>query len=575
MIEARDRPALQHPGPVLGWRAVTRLVSEVGWRTRGKLEQMAVILLREMKQFLLTLEYIVQLKSQEESSNTEGILTSSLSSKAVKVNEEQRIKRLHRKDESLQAAIPRKRGISITPDKYDGSTSWIDYCEHFESCRAVNGWSGEEAGKILASCLRGQALRLLREQKQRMSFNDLKKKLANRFSDDGQAENHLLELKQRQRYEGETLKELGQNIRELTSLAYPELDYAVRERLAKGHFMDALTKPKLREAIFNSQDKTLDEVIHVAVVAEAFHKSEDQRMGTRGTSKYRGMTKEEEMDQQPADPTSEVVNTLISLKEEIVGLVAALKGAFQASKQTAQSDGKQQREKSAVSDGCCFYCGKKGHIKKKCRKRLKSEAQRQTEQHQQQISTNEERLPQRGVHGAANAARSDSPSTTNTTEPIGNSKHNREMHKGTLKGMYIPVIIAGQQLHFLVDTGATDTYISKAGYVKLIEQPSIEPTTERIMLANGSNMKVDGKIHTEVTIGQGKARVTLIIADVCGDGVLGMDNLLLLGAKLDLETATLETKWGSVQCRHEGNTTTCFRMVTTEMQTVPASWRQM
>ena len=182
------------------------------------------------------------------------------------------------------------------------------------------------------------------------------------------------------------------------------------------------------------------------------------------------MIKEEEMDQQPADPTSEVRNTLISLKEEIVGLAAALKGAFQASQQTAHSDGKQQREKSAVSDGCCFYCGKKGHIKKKCRKRLKdeaqrqteqqqrqasqqtahsdgkqqreksavsggccfycgkkgyikkkckkrlkSEAQRQTEQQQQQVSTNEERLPQGSVHGAANAARSDSPSTTNTT----------------------------------------------------------------------------------------------------------------------------------------------------------------
>ena len=63
----------------------------------------------------------VQLKSQEESSNTEGIQTSSLSSRAVKVNEEQRTKRLHRKDESLHAAIPRNRDISITPDKYDGS----------------------------------------------------------------------------------------------------------------------------------------------------------------------------------------------------------------------------------------------------------------------------------------------------------------------------------------------------------------------------------------------------------------------------------------------------------------------
>ena len=129
----------------------------------------------------------------------------------------------------------------------------------------------------------------------------------------------------------------------------PKLDYAVQDRLAKGHFMDALVKPKLREAIFNSQKKTLEEMIYAAVVAEAFHNSEDQRMGTRRTSKYsRGMTKEEEMDQQPADPTSEVKNTLISLKEEIVGLVAALKGAFQASQQTAHSDGKQQREKSAV-----------------------------------------------------------------------------------------------------------------------------------------------------------------------------------------------------------------------------------
>ncbi|XP_030847738.1 zinc finger protein 577-like [Strongylocentrotus purpuratus] len=99
----------------------------------------------------------IQLKSQEESSNTEGIQTSSLSSKAVKVSKEQRIKGLHRKDESLHAAIPRNRGISIiTPDKYDGSTSWIDYCEHFKSCRAVNGWNDEEAGKILASCLRGE-----------------------------------------------------------------------------------------------------------------------------------------------------------------------------------------------------------------------------------------------------------------------------------------------------------------------------------------------------------------------------------------------------------------------------------
>ena len=50
----------------------------------------------------------VQRKSQEGSSNTAGIQPSSLSSRAVKVNEEQRIKRLHRKDESSHAAIPKE-----------------------------------------------------------------------------------------------------------------------------------------------------------------------------------------------------------------------------------------------------------------------------------------------------------------------------------------------------------------------------------------------------------------------------------------------------------------------------------
>ncbi|XP_063952172.1 uncharacterized protein LOC135153474 [Lytechinus pictus] len=139
-----------------------------------------------------------------------------------------------------------------------------------------------------------------------------------------------------------------------------------------------------------------------------------------------------------------------------------------------------------------------------------------------------------------------------------------------MKGMYVPVTIGGTQLSFLVDTGATDTYISKSGYRKLQEKPTIQTTTEKVMLADGSQLEVDGKIHTEVIIGQGKARITLIVADICSDGVLGMDNLLQLGARLNLETATMEIKWGSVQCRHEDNTRTCFRIIATEMYTIPA-----
>ena len=50
------------------------------------------------------------------------------------------------------------------------------------------------------------------------------------------------------------------------------------------------------------------------------------------------------------------------------------------------------------------------------------------------------------------------------------------------------------------------------------------------MQADGSHMEVDGKTHTEVTIGQGKATVILFVPEVC----MGMDNLLKIGPKQKL-----------------------------------------
>lgn len=37
---------------------------------------------------------------------------------------------------------------------YDGTSSWLDYKAHFEACAAVNGWSEESIGMVLAVSLR-------------------------------------------------------------------------------------------------------------------------------------------------------------------------------------------------------------------------------------------------------------------------------------------------------------------------------------------------------------------------------------------------------------------------------------
>jgi len=63
---------------------------------------------------------------------------------------------------------------------------------------------------------------------------------------DGQAEMYLTELRVRKRRENESLRELGQRIQCLVSLAYLEIPADKRDRLARGHFVDAITDRDLR-----------------------------------------------------------------------------------------------------------------------------------------------------------------------------------------------------------------------------------------------------------------------------------------------------------------------------------------
>jgi hypothetical protein len=44
----------------------------------------------------------------------------------------------------------------VKPDKFDGSTSWVNFKSHFEICAELNGWMLTEKGMYLAVALQGQ-----------------------------------------------------------------------------------------------------------------------------------------------------------------------------------------------------------------------------------------------------------------------------------------------------------------------------------------------------------------------------------------------------------------------------------
>ena len=73
----------------------------------------------------------------------------------------------------------------------------------------------------------------------------------------------LAELRTRRRKPKETLQELGQCVR-------GNVYEAGQDRLAMGHFMDAVTKPEIRERLFRAEPGTLDEAIEAALGTSFF-----------------------------------------------------------------------------------------------------------------------------------------------------------------------------------------------------------------------------------------------------------------------------------------------------------------
>ena len=173
---------------------------------------------------------------------------------------------------------------NIIPDRLDGKTPWNEYISHFEACRVANDWDDAQARVFLAASLRGPALKALGSRvgdSSHLSYRGLVGLLDKRFGPGQLAENYLLELRYRRQGPKESIQELGQAIRELSMLAYPELPEEAQDRLARTHFMESLEDQSIREGLFRSKPSTLDEAIQAALATDNFYKLEEQRSGRR------------------------------------------------------------------------------------------------------------------------------------------------------------------------------------------------------------------------------------------------------------------------------------------------------
>jgi hypothetical protein len=145
----------------------------------------------------------------------------------------------------------------------------------------LNGWNEADQAHNLAVCLRGTALQVLTDLSpdDRRNYDRLMDVLNTRFGPANRAEMYMAELKGRRRHKGEPLRELGQEIRRLTSLAYPGMAIEWRERMAQQHFQDAVDDAEIRVRLFQATPQTLEQAITLALETENFYMIEARRNG--------------------------------------------------------------------------------------------------------------------------------------------------------------------------------------------------------------------------------------------------------------------------------------------------------
>ena len=236
------------------------------------------------------------------------------------------------------------RAVRINPGKFDGTGRWEDFlCQFRRACR-VNRWRDADLCELLCLHLEGTALEFVnglpvgRVQR----FEGLLEALGGRFGTARMATVYKCELKQRKRKRGESLPDLGQDLRRLTRLAYPSTTPEQQEEQLIDRFIEALVDRQQRLEVRRGRPRTLEEAIHLAMDAEAWE-LEEEESGKKGRA----------VSVTNVEPSKDALpNLLLNLTQLVESMGKKL--------ETLEAG---RVQKGPVK---CFQCGQVGHFKRQC-----------------------------------------------------------------------------------------------------------------------------------------------------------------------------------------------------------------
>ena len=141
-----------------------------------------------------------------------------------------------------------------------------------------------------------------------------------------------------------------------------------------------------------------------------------------------------------------------------------------------------------------------------------------------------------------------------------------------IEGLFASGFVAGMEVDFLIDTGSPEAFISMSIYQSIPShrRPTLQPMPDVVRQAGGQPLPTRGRVVTEIQIGNHKEEMDLIVADLSGAAIVGLDFLIKQGLSVDLEHMELRKGGRATPCYDKTGQKLCARLLMSQSVTVPA-----
>ena len=279
--------------------------------------------------------------------------------------------------------------LKISTFESGDGVDWMNWRSNFEIVARANGWNAAVQRRMAASSMRGIAKLLTKG----IPLDDMGAQVAPaaglldayqaRFVTEGASDLARAEFRQAQQREDESVLEWHGRMRHLFGQAYPEIPAADVEnnRDLRDTFLLGLRDIAARQDCYKARPQTYQACLELASSITASHKVLAAQMTGMGPS--------------PADVKQEPTN------QELTPITPALNSLVQAARPRSSSKPGAPEE--------CYFCGKKGHMKRRCRLWISAGKQLLGEGGRERMSERFSARARAGYRGARGRDRRDPP----------------------------------------------------------------------------------------------------------------------------------------------------------------------